>query len=400
MSSKIVSFDDAAIKSELSELVRQTVQETLNTLLKEEADRLVDADHYERSKTRKGYRSGSYSRSLTTKAGKVRLDMPKLKGLTFETAIIERYRRRESSVEEAIIEMYLAGVSTRRIEDITDALWDTKISASTVSTLNKQVYPKVEAWRNRPLVEEYPYIFVDGIFLKRNWGGEYENVSVLVAIGVNARGYREIIGCATGMKEDKASWHEFFCWLKDRGLKGVRLITGDKSQGMLGAAEEVFPEARYQRCVVHFYRNAFSKTPAKHKKHVARMLKAIHAQENKDAARTKAEAVIEQLRFMKLNEAAKVVTDGIEETLTYMDTPFPLEHWVRIRTNNALERLNREIRRRTRVIGTFPDGESALMLVTARCKYVAESSWGQRRYLDITRLEAMELEEKELELAS
>jgi transposase-like protein len=162
-------------------------------------------------------------------------------------------------------------------------------------------------------------------------------VSVLVVIGVNEQGNREIIGCTTGMKEDKASWHEFFCHLKERGLAGVRLIIKDKSLGMLGAAEEVFPEAKYQRCIVHFYRNVFSKTPPKKRKEAARMLKAIHAQENKEAARIKAQVIIEQLEFMKLTEAAKVVRDGIEETLTYMDKPFPVEHWVRIRTNNGLE---------------------------------------------------------------
>ncbi len=397
MSDKIVSFDEAAIKHQLAEMVRQSVEETLNALLDAEATRLIGAGQYERSDAREGYRAGHYDRNITTKAGDVRLKMPKLKGMTFQTAIIERYRRRESSVEEALVEMYLAGVSTRRVNDITEALWDTKVSASTVSRLNKQVYTKIEAWRSRKLEGEYPYVYVDGTVIKRNWGGEVENVSVLIAIGVNAEGYREIIGCSLGMREDSSSWAEFFCSLKERGLSGVRLIIGDKSLGMLGAAEEVFPDARYQRCVVHFYRNVFAKTPTRLRKQVAKMLKAIHAQESKEAARLKARSVIEQLRFMKLKEAAAIIESGIEETLTYMDKPFPFEHWVRIRTNNVLERLNREIKRRTRVVGTFPDGESALMLVAARCKHVAESQWGQRRYLDISRME--ELETDQLSLA-
>ena len=398
MSGKIVSFDEEVIKLQLSELVRESVEETLNAFLEEEATRLLSAENYERTDDREGYRAGHYQRGFATKAGTVTLDIPKLKGITFQTAIIERYKRRESSVEEALVEMYLAGVSTRRVSDITEILWDTEVSASTVSKLNKEVYAKIDDWRNRRLSGEYPYVYVDGTIVKRNWAGEVENVSVLVAIGVNKEGFREIIGCTLGFKEDAASWKEFFVSLKERGLKGTRLIIADKHLGILSAAEEVFPEAKYQRCVVHFYRNVFSKVPTRLRKQVAKMLKAIHAQESKKAAQEKAKSVIEQLEFMKLKEAAKVVREGISETLTYMDKPFPFEHWVRIRTNNALERLNREIKRRTKVVGAFPDGDSALMLVAARCKYVAESQWGQRRYLDISRME--ELEKEELMLAS
>ena len=148
------------------------------------------------------------------------LHMPRLKGVSFETAIIERYRRRESSVEEALIEMYLAGVSVRRVEDITEALWGSKVSPATISELNKKAYVHIEDWRNRPLRGgRYPYVYVDGIYLRRNWGGEYENVAILVAIAVNEDGFREVLGAAEGMKEDKASWVSFFQWLRGRGLQ-------------------------------------------------------------------------------------------------------------------------------------------------------------------------------------
>ena len=229
---------------------------------------------------------------------------------------------------------------------------------------------------------------MDGIYLRRNWGGEYENVSVLVAIAVNEDGYREVLGAAEGMKEDKASWVNFFQWLKGRGLDGVKLIVGDKCLGMLEAVGEVFPEAKYQRCIVHFYRNVFSVVPKSKVKNVARMLKAIHAQESKKAAREKARAVVEELRAMKLKEAAKKVETSIEETLTYCE--FPTEHWTRIRTNNAIERLNREIRRRTRVVGCFPDGNSALMLVCARLRHVAGTQWGNKKYMSMKHLDAMQ----------
>lgn len=390
MSEKIVQLNEEIIKSELKELVRSSVEETLNNLLEQEAKELTSAARYERTEARQGYRAGHYDRSLTTTSGEVTLNVPKLKGVAFETAIIERYRRRESSVEEALIEMYLAGVSVRRVEDITEALWGTKVSPSTISELNKKAYVHIEEWRNRPLQGgKYAYVYVDGIYLRRNWGGEYENVSVLVAIAVNEDGYREVLGAAEGMKEDKASWTEFFKWLKSRGLEGVRLVIGDKCLGMLEAVGEVFPEAKYQRCTVHFYRNVFSVVPRSKGKVVAKMLKAIHAQESKTAAREKAKLVIAALKEMKLKEAAAKVGDGIEETLSYMD--FPFEHWTRIRTNNIIERLNREIRRRTRVVGTFPDGNSALMLVCARLRYVAGSQWGNKKYLNMKHLENTDL---------
>lgn len=390
MSSPIVSVDEASLRNDIVELVRKTVQDTLNALLEQEAEEMVGAERYERTAGREAYRSGHYRRKLVTTSGVVELDVPKLRGATFQTAVIERYRRRETSVEEAIIEMYLAGVSTRRIEDVSEILWGAGVSAGTVSNLNEKAYASVEEWRSRPISGEYPYVFIDGIYLKRSWGGSYENVSVLVAIGVNGDGRREIIGCAEGFTESKDSWREFLLWLRERGLTGVRMVTGDKCQGMVGALEEVFPQARYQRCTVHFYRNVLSKVPKQKRTFVAKMLKAIHAQESREAAVAKAEEVADALDGMRLGAAAAIVREGHLETLAY--TEFPMQHWVRIRTNNAIERLNREIRRRTRVVGTFPDGNSALMLVTARLKYIAECEWGRRRYLDVSLLEDGEVE--------
>ena len=182
------------------------------------------------------------------------------------------------------------------MEDITEALWGSKVSPSTISELNKKAYVHIEDWRNRPLQGgKYPYVYVDGIYLRRNWVGEYENVAILVAIAVNEDGYREVIGAAEGMKEDKQSWITFFQWLKKRSLSGVKLIVGDKCLGMLKAVGEVSPDAKYQRCSVHFYRNVFTVIPRSKVKLVAKMLKAIHAQESKKAAREKVKAVIKEL---------------------------------------------------------------------------------------------------------
>ena len=393
MPDNIVQLNTELIHNELKNLVKNSVEETLNAMLDAEADKLVNAERYARDEDRQGYRAGHYDRSFTTTAGEINLRMPKLKGVAFETAIIERYRRRETSVEEALIEMYLAGVSVRRVEDITEALWGTKVSPGTISNLNKKAYENIEKWRNRPLKGQYPYLYVDGIFLKRCWGGEYENASVLIAIGVTEDGYREILGAAEGLKEDLESWKNFFVWLKSRGLDGVKLVIGDRALGMVESIGQVFPEAKYQRCTVHFYRNVLSSVPHQKIGSVAKMLKAIHAQEDKAAAREKAKQVVQKLQSMKLSKAARVVETGFEETLTFMS--FPTQHWFRIRTNNTLERLNREIRRRTKVVGTFPDGESALMLVCARLRHVAAGVWGTRRYLNMKHFTSMILSEEE-----
>lgn len=300
--------------------------------------------------------------------------MPKLKGMRFAIAVVERCKRRETSVEEAIIEMHLAGVSTRRIEDVSEILWGAGVSAGTVSNFNDKAFKAVDEWRCRPLTCEYPYVYIDGVYLKRSWGGSYENVAVMVAIGVNEDGYREVIDCAEGFTESKECWRGFLSWLKSRGLRGVLAVVGDKAAGMVGSIAEVFPNVRYQRCTVRFYRNALAKAPKSKRSQVAAMLKAIHSMESREAASAKAGSVAAELESMRLKEAAKVVRDGYAETLTYRE--MSREHWRRIRANSAIERLNREIRRRTRVVGAFPDGKSALMLVAARLKYVADSEWG------------------------
>jgi transposase-like protein len=386
--SQIIRIDEAKVSGHLNDLVRRSVEETLNTMLDAEAQEMCNAQRYERTEARKDCRAGFYQRKLQTQAGEVELKVPKLRTAKFETAIIERYRRRESSIEEALMEMYLAGVSVRRVEDITEALWGMRVSAGTVSDLNQKLYERIEQWRNAALIGEYPYVYLDGICLKRSWAGEVRNVSVLVAVGIGMDGYRDILGVVEGPKEDTESWRQFLTHLKGRGLTGVRLIVSDKCMGLVEAAAEFYPEARWQRCVVHWYRNIFSDVPTTKVKEVAAMLKAIHAQEDAASAQAKATAVVEKLQAMRLKKAAEKVAESVAETLTYYR--FPREHQRQIRTNNMLERVMREIRRRTRVVGSFPDGRSALMLAAARLRYVSGSRWGTRRYLDMDRLKEMQ----------
>lgn len=383
----VIAINEGLIKDHLSKVVLSTVEETLNGLLDAEADQMCGARRYERSPARVDTRAGHYERQLHTKAGEVTLKVPKLRSLPFESAIIERYRRREISVEEALVQMYLAGVSVRRVEDITEALWGTRVSPSTVSELNQKIAGNIEQWRNRPISGRHAYVFLDGIWLKRSWGGEFKNVSILVAIGVNEDGNRDVLGVMEGAKEDKASWVAFLRYLKERGLTGVLLFISDKCLGLIESLAEFFPTASWQRCAVHFYRNVWTAVPSSKVREVAAMLKAIHAQEDRQAAREKAAAVVAKLREMKLARAAELLATGVEETLQYFQ--FPSQHWRSLRTNNPLERLMREIRRRTRVVGAFPDGNSALILVAARLRHVVGTLWGRKRYMDMRRLNGL-----------
>jgi putative transposase len=215
--SQVIEIDEEKIQEHLGEVVRSTMEETLNALLDAEAERLCRAERCERSEARKDKRAGSYQRQLQSKAGEVTLKVPELRTLPFETAIIERYRRRESSVEEATEGMYLAGVSVRRVEDITEALWGTRVSPSTVSELNQKIYAQIESWRNRPIEGNHPYVFLDDLWLKRSWGGEVRNVSLLVAIGVNDEAFREVLAVVEGSRAGKASWMAFLRRLKECG---------------------------------------------------------------------------------------------------------------------------------------------------------------------------------------
>jgi putative transposase len=388
--SKVIRIDESEIRGHLDEMVRGTVEETLNAMLDAEADEMCKAQRYEHSPDRVDTRAGNYKRKLHTKAGEVEVKVPKLRKQTFETAIIERYRRRDISIEEAIVQMYLAGVSVRRVEDVTEALWGTRVSSGTVSNLNKKVYKHIERWRTQKIEGSFAYVYLDGIVLKRSWGGEVKNVSVLAAIGVDSDGYRRILGVSEGHKEDKAGWQGFLKELKKRGLTGVRLMISDACLGLVESIAEVFPDADWQRCAVHFYRNVFSHVPRSKVREVAAMLKAIHAQESREAAESKSKDVIKKLKAMKLKAAAELVEQSIHETLAYY--AYPPQHWLKIKTNNPMERLLKEARRRTKVVGAFPDGNSALMLVAARLRHVSSTHWGTRKYMNMKLLNEMDQE--------
>lgn len=373
-----LKIDASGVKKFLQQHIREAVQDVLQVFLEEEVTTLCGAANYERVDGRRDHRNGHRVRKLVTRVGEVVLKVPRLRELAFTTAIVERYQRRECSIDEALLQMYFAGVSTRRVQDITQVLWNGKVSADQMSTLNGKVMERIDAWRMRPIVGKWSYLYVDGMVLSRRWDDEVHPVSVLVAIGVNEDGRREVLGVVEGCREDYESWRDFLLLLRDRGLTNPELVVGDRAGGLLAALKDVFPKARYQRCIVHFYRNVLSKVPRKYMREVAAALKAIHAQENAPEARAKAQRFIEKFQA-KFPEATKTVVDGLEETLSYYR--FPSSHWRYLRTTNMVERLIREIRRRTDVVGAFPDGKSALILVCARAQWATERAWTKKRYV-------------------
>ena len=267
MSDKIIQFDDAMFESKLDALVRVKVERTINAMLDSEADEIANAARYGRKTDRKAFRAGHCERTLAAKAGKLSLKVPELKGALFGSAVIERCRRRESSVEEALMEMYLAGVSTRRVDDISRLPWGERMPSRTLSDklkkIYKKIYKEIDEWRKRPLESECPYVFVDGVWRKLSWGGSVENVSVLVAIGVSTEGRREAIAVDEGMREDAAGWERFFRSVIERGLRGVGLVVGDRCAGLVSTVNSMPPNARYQRCMVRFMRDVLSKTPVR-----------------------------------------------------------------------------------------------------------------------------------------
>ncbi|WP_250237451.1 IS256 family transposase [Bifidobacterium longum] len=388
MSREIIRFDQAMFESELDAMVREKVERIVNAMLDAEANEIANAARYERSGGRKAYRAGHYERSLTAKAGRLELKVPKLKGALFESAVIERYRRREESVEEALIDMYLAGVSTRQVDDTGQLLWGDRMPSRTLSDKLKHVYAEIDEWRTRPLDDEYPYVFVDGVWHKRSRGGSVENVSILVAIGVGKDGHREVIGVAEGMREDSAGRERSFHGMIERGPRGVRLVVGDRCAGLVATVDSMPPKAGCRRCMVHFLRDVLSKVPPSHREWASAALKTVlFDMESRESMLDKAGTVAAEMGARRLKAAANRLREGIGETTTCLLPGFPDGHRRRIRTNDMIERLNREIRRRTRVVGSFPDGNGALMLVCARIRYAAANEWSNRRYLDMSRLD-------------
>jgi transposase-like protein len=369
-------------------MVRGTVEETLNAMLDAEADEMCKAQRYEHSPDRVDTRADSYSRKLHTKAGEVEVKVPKLRQQTFETAVIERYRRRDISIEEAIVQMYLAGVSVRRVEDITEALWGTRFSRVLFQSSIRRFTSTLSGGVLSPSRAVMPTSISTVSCSNAAGAAKSKTYHCLQLSALTRTVIAAFWAFARAIKRTSPDGWDFLKDLKDRGLQGIRLAISDACLGLVESIAELYPDADWQRCVVHFYRNVFSHVPHTKVREVAAMLKAIHAQENKEAAQQKADQVIAKLKAMKLSAAAKLVGESIHETLTYYN--YPSEHWLKLKTNNPMERLLKEARRRTKVVGTFPDGHSALMLVAARLRHVSATNWGTRKYMNMKLLDEMD----------
>jgi len=323
----------------LEEEIRRQVKAVLEEVMRAEMADQLGALLYERTESRRGLRNGSYFRGLDTRVGKVVLRVPRDREGIFRTQVFDRYQRVEGSLEEMLVEAYIQGKSTRRIQELTEALCDLKRSPSAQSRLNRRIAEGLRRWRERPIVGQYPYLYLDGAVISMRWGQSVEKLAVLFAVGVSEEGYREILGVFPGYMESEASWSEFLRNLVARGLTGVRLMVSDNHVGLKKAVESVFPEAKTQRCMVHFMRNVLLRVPPRLRKEVGAALKAIFAQESAEEARVKAGRVVD--RYMKLLPASmKILMQGLEETLAYYS--FPAAHWKKIRTTNCMERLIKE----------------------------------------------------------
>ncbi|BCW93428.1 MAG: IS256 family transposase [Thermoanaerobaculum sp.] len=370
-------------KEEISRRIREGVKAVMEAVLEEEMTEHSGAGYRERTPRRRGERNGYYSRDLITPVGKItQLKVPRDREGAFLTEVFERYKRMTGEVEEAVLEMYLQGVSTRKITAITEGLSRIRISKDAVSRIAQRLEEELFAWRRRPLEGAYPYLYLDASYFKVNWGGRVVDLAVLVALGVNEEGYREVLAVEPAGGERKEAWRNLLKGLLERGLQGVRLVISDDHLSIRQAVMAELPGARWQRCVVHFARNVLAHVPQQEREVVAEELQEVFAAKRRTTAESLARGFVERYgdRFKR---AVEVFAQGLEEALTYLD--FPSGHQRHIKSTNVLERLFREVKRRTRVVGVFPNEESLANLATVVMLRVTED-WAFRRYMDLAPL--------------
>jgi len=373
------------------EFLQRIVQNALQHILEAEISHHLNAEPYQRTPSRKGYRNGYKPRQLKTRVGSLELLIPQDRDGTFRTELFEKYQRNEKALVLSLMTMYLEGISTRKVRDVTEVLCGTSFSKSTVSNLTRQLDEDLQAWRSRPLEVEYPYLMVDARYEHVRVDHQVVSLGVLIVTGVRADGYREILAVAVSDTESEATYQEVFRSLKTRGLRGVQLVTSDDHAGLRAAISRHFQGASWQRCQVHFARNLLGRVARKHRKHLAEDLKGIFRAPTLEWAWKAVVEVVDAWRGSH-RALAEHLEGHVEECLVCF--AFPVSHRLRIRTTNSLERLNQEIKRRTRVVRIFPNRESCLRLVTASCMETSEEWLSGKRYLDMSWLvEPAELEE-------
>ena len=376
------------MKMDVEALVREGVKAVLEEVLQEEMTEHLEAGYRELTPTRRGERNGHYQRNLLTPAGKIeRLEVPRDREGEFVTELFERYKRMTGDVEEAILEMYLSGISTRKIAGVTDALSRVRVSKDAVSRIASRLEEQQKEWRERSLEEKsYPYLYLDATYLKVRWGARVTSMALLAGVGVDEEGFREVLAVEVAGTEKGAAYASLLRGLIDRGLSGVRLVVSDDHEGIKAAVSGELPGAEWQRCVVHFERNVLSHVPSFSVAEVAEDLKAIFKVRRHKTAEALAEEFV-SLYEKSYPKAVSVFEAGIEDALTYLR--YPGSHHARIRTTNILERLFKEVKRRTRVVGVFPSETSASTLATEIALRSSEE-WALRRYLVMDALQEAE----------
>ena len=372
---------DAVRAGDSLDLIRESVEMVLQALIDAEATAFIGAEPHERTDTRTNQRNGSRSRLLATKAGDVNLAIPKLRHGSFFPSILDRRRRIDAALYAVVMEAYVHGVSTRKVDDLVVALGAASgISKSEVSRICAELDVTLSAFRDRPLDHiEFPYVFLDATYVKARSGGRIVSKAVIVATGVSRNGDREVLGVEVGDSEDGAFWTAFLRSLKARKLHGVQLVISDAHTGLREAIGVVMQGATWQRCKVHLARNVLAKVPKASQDMVAAAMRTIYAQPDADRVHRQFTDMVTMLE-RQFVDAARILDGARDDVLAF--STFPEAHWRKIWSTNPLERLNAEIKRRTRVVGIFPNDAAVLRLVTA---VVAEThdEWqvAERRYL-------------------
>lgn len=372
--------DVKALFSEQQDLLKQMLREVMQEMLEQEMTDALGAAKGERAASRLGYRSGYYERSLITRVGKLELRVPQDRQGHFSTQIFERYQRSEKALVSALAEMYVQGVSTRKVKAITEELCGHSFSASAISAVNKTLDESLDRFAKRRLEESYPYLILDARYEKVREAGIIRSQAVQIAIGINEEGRRQVLAVELANRESESSWRDFLLGLKERGLYGVEFVVSDDHPGLKRAIWEVLPEAVWQRCYVHFLRNAMDHLPRKANDDCLQELRWIYDRRDLSEAQKDLAQWLErwQQKYPKLCAWAE---ESIGETFNYYR--LPLQHHKHMKSTNMLERLNEEIKRRTHVVRIFPNEASCLRLVRALAVETHESWLEASRYLNM-----------------
>ncbi len=386
---KAEGIDVKALLARDDAFLRTVVKTALQEFLEAEMTDAVGAGKGERTANRLGYRSGYYGRTLITRVGKLELRVPQDRDGRFSTELFERYQRSERALVAALAEMYVQGVSTRKVKAITEELCGHSFSASSISAINKKLDESLAQFAVRRLGEAFPYLILDARYEKVREAGVIASQAVLVAIGVDWDGRRQVLGVELANRESRSSWRDFLLGLRERGLAGVEFVVADDHAGLKAAIREVLPEAAYQRCYVHFLRNALDYVPRKVDDDCLQELRWIYDRRDLAEARADLAAWIGKWQA-KYPRLVAWVEDNIEETLSFYR--LPRQHHKHLKSTNMLERLNEEIKRRTHVVRIFPNAESCLRLVRALCVETHENWLEAHRYLNMDFLRELKKE--------